>query len=133
MILFTTKNKNVITYANGDGSDIVYGFNDDDTLKITSGSYSTSVSGDDVIVIVGDNSITLKYATNKNISIANSKGKVENKAFASSEFSEDETNFSELDMIVEKDFELSDIQAETTKIISPSKSTTPNFILSPAR
>ena len=35
-------------------------------------------------------------------------------------------------MIVEKGFELSDIQAETTKIISPSKSTTPNFILSPA-
>lgn len=126
-------NKNVITYANGDGVDVVYGFNDDDTLKITKGSYAISVSGDDVIVTVGKGSITLKNATSKNISIADSKGKVENKTFASSALLEEENNFSELDMIVEKDFELSDIQDETTQIISPSKSATPNLILSPAR
>ena len=60
---------NIISYASSDGNDIVYGFNSDDTLNITSGSYSTTKSGSDLIVNVGYGSVTLK-----NISSANIKG-----------------------------------------------------------
>ena len=66
--------ENVITYANGDGNDTIYGFNSTDSLKITGASYSTTKSGDDVIVKVGKGKMTLKnvagnaiYINGKNV------------------------------------------------------------------
>lgn len=53
-----------IKYAAGDGSDTIIGFDSDDTLKIGGGNYSTQVSGDDVVITVGDGSITLVDAAN---------------------------------------------------------------------
>lgn len=50
---------NAIQYTAGDGNDIIYGFNESDTLTITGGSYSSTKSGNDVIVTVGENNITL--------------------------------------------------------------------------
>lgn len=50
---------NAIQYTVGDGNDIIYGFNESDTLTITGGSYSSTKSGNDVIVTVGENNITL--------------------------------------------------------------------------
>ena len=70
---------NLIKYASGDGNDTIYGFNSDDTLHITKGTYSTMKSGNDFIVKVGKNSILLRYALMKKsnkIAIKNSKGKV---------------------------------------------------------
>ncbi|MBR2774269.1 MAG: alpha/beta fold hydrolase [Selenomonadaceae bacterium] len=53
-------NNDVIKYEAGDGNDIIYGFNETTKLSITAGSeYSTVESGDDVIVNVGDNTITI--------------------------------------------------------------------------
>ena len=54
--------KNVIQYANGDGNDIITGFKANDTIQITSGTYTTTRSGNDIIVNVGSGSITVKDA-----------------------------------------------------------------------
>ncbi|MBR4152230.1 MAG: hypothetical protein IKT98_04665, partial [Selenomonadaceae bacterium] len=50
---------NVIIYKSGDGNDIVYGFDGDDTLSIIGGSYSTTKSGKNIIVTVDDGEISL--------------------------------------------------------------------------
>ncbi|MBR4904333.1 MAG: hypothetical protein IKZ53_06650 [Selenomonadaceae bacterium] len=50
---------NVIIYNSGDGNDIIYGFNKDDTLSISGGSYSTTKSGKNIIVTVDDGKISL--------------------------------------------------------------------------
>ena len=52
----------VYIYNSGDGKDIFYGLNDDDTILIPSGSWSTAKSGDDVIITVGTGNLTLKGA-----------------------------------------------------------------------
>ncbi len=47
-------------YSNGDGKDIIYGFNKNDTLNLTSGTISkSSINGDDVILTIGTGNITL--------------------------------------------------------------------------
>ncbi len=75
----------VYEYANGDGRDVIYGFSASDTLKITSGSSSTTVVGSDTIVRVGNGSITLKNYTG---SLSGSNGNV-----AVPWFTEDDANF----------------------------------------
>ncbi len=50
---------NVIHYSNGSDNDTVYGFDSNDTLKISSNSYSTTTSGDDILVNVDSGSILL--------------------------------------------------------------------------
>lgn len=45
-------------YTSGDGNDIIYGFNETDTLQI-GGTYSVVNNGSDVVVTVGDGKITL--------------------------------------------------------------------------
>ena len=54
---------NLIQYSSGDGDDYITGFDEDDTLQIGgSGNYFTVQSGDDIIVNVGEGSITLEGA-----------------------------------------------------------------------
>ena len=72
----TTSGANVtFTYNDGDGLDTVYGFNATSTLKIggDTGTYSTQTSGNDIVVTVGDGSITLKDAAS--LSSVNISGK----------------------------------------------------------
>ena len=64
-IYYHTDNKgsNVLfKYSVGDGNDIIYGFKDNSTLSISGGSYATTKSGNDVIVTVGKEKITLQGA-----------------------------------------------------------------------
>ena len=61
--------KNIIQYANGDGNDIVYGYNSTDTIQITDGTYSTQNSSNDVIIKVDNGSITLKDAKGQKLNI----------------------------------------------------------------
>ena len=59
----------VFQYADGDGNDVITGYSSADTIKITNGTYSTQISGDDVIVKVGSGSITLKNANGTTLNI----------------------------------------------------------------
>lgn len=72
---------NIVKYASSDGNDTISGFDSDDILHITKGSYKTSVSGNDVIVTVGEGKIRLKDAKGQQISIKNSKGKIKTKTY----------------------------------------------------
>ena len=60
---------NIYQYASGDGNDTIIGFTENDTLIITSGNYSYSVSGSDFVVKVGSSTIKLVDAANKIIHI----------------------------------------------------------------
>ena len=64
----------VIKYASGDGKDTVVGFTSNDTLKITSGTFSTVKSGSDIIVKVGKGSVNLKNAVGQTINIISKDG-----------------------------------------------------------
>ena len=52
----------MIQYNKGDGNDLIEGFNATSTLQIGGKNYSTTKSGDDIIITVGDGSITLVNA-----------------------------------------------------------------------
>ena len=61
-------------YENGDGNDLIQGFNETSTLSIVVGTYSSQKSGDDVIVTVGTGNVTLQGAANLNtLNIAGKK------------------------------------------------------------
>ena len=71
--------RNLYQYANGDGNDTIYGFGTNETLHITSGSYTTSTIGNDFIVNVGSGSVVLKdvFADSYNkIHLKNSSGTI---------------------------------------------------------
>ena len=59
--------RNIIQYKLGDGNDTVYNFGSTDTLSIGGAEYTRSTVGSDVIVKVGDGSITFKNAASKTI------------------------------------------------------------------
>lgn len=83
--IYTGKNTaaKVIQYANGDGNDVIYGYNPKTVIKITDGAYTTSTvagSKDAVITITNSASstvptgtITLKGAVGKNLDIRGTK------------------------------------------------------------
>ncbi|MBQ3337815.1 MAG: calcium-binding protein, partial [Selenomonadaceae bacterium] len=68
-----THSGNLIQYAAGDGNDTLWGFNESETLTITGGSYSTQVSGSDVLVKIGSGSILLVGAKGKDLNINRKK------------------------------------------------------------
>lgn len=55
---------NLIVYRAGNGNDSILGFDDNDTLSIAGDSYSTTKSGNDVILTVDTGKVTLKGAAN---------------------------------------------------------------------
>ena len=78
---------NVIQYANGDGNDVITYFNTDTKIKITSGSYSTLTSGNDVIIKVGSGKMTLKDAKGTTLNITGTRN------YEERWFLEDDDNF----------------------------------------
>ena len=58
-LISLSSNYNVIIYKSGDGKDKIYGFDSDDMLSISGGSYSTTKSGKNIIVTVDDGKISL--------------------------------------------------------------------------
>ena len=71
MIYIRRKNlsNDFIEYANGDGNDTIMGYASSDTIYIASGKYTTTTSGQDVIISVGNGSILLKEAKGKTLNI----------------------------------------------------------------
>ena len=61
----------ITQYENGDGNDIVFGYEFFDTIQITDDStYSTVESGNDIIINIGDGSMTLKDAKGTELNIS---------------------------------------------------------------
>ena len=60
--LGSASDHNLIAYSakENHGNDVIYGFNSDDTLGIYEGSYSESISGNDLVLKAGNGSIVLK-------------------------------------------------------------------------
>ncbi|MBR4152242.1 MAG: hypothetical protein IKT98_04730 [Selenomonadaceae bacterium] len=65
----------LIEYRAGDGNDYIEGFRADSTLSISGGFYSTTTSGNDVLVKVGTDKIVLKDAASlSKLNIVNGTG-----------------------------------------------------------
>jgi hypothetical protein len=71
--LSSAAKNNVISYSNGDGKDIIYGFDSNDKLKIA-GTAKVTTSGNDVVFTVGKGKITVKNAKNKTFSYSDAGG-----------------------------------------------------------
>ncbi len=90
-----------VTYEIGksDGKDIVEGFGETDTVKITTkGNYNVKSSGNDVIIKVGSATLTLKGVAGQDISVIEKNGKEytwETAAGNVAWFMEDDNNFSD--------------------------------------
>ena len=70
VIIFEKNSRNnVIEYAKGDGNDVIYNFDASNRLNITGGTYTRATVGNDVILSIGKNSITLKNVKGKTINI----------------------------------------------------------------
>ena len=59
--------------SGGKGNDTIYGFDEDDTLQISGGTYSTQTNGDDLILTVGTGKIIIVGAANKTLNIDGEK------------------------------------------------------------
>ena len=55
----------VYKYSSGDGNDVIYNYKSSDTLDLGNATYSTSISGNDVIFTVGTGKVTLVGAKGK--------------------------------------------------------------------
>ncbi|MBE8951002.1 MAG: hypothetical protein SR3Q1_10495 [Quinella sp. 3Q1] len=66
----------LIQYKSGDGSDTISGLNSTDTLKILDDKYTPATVGNDIIVGVGNDSITLFGAASSGVQIAGRQSKL---------------------------------------------------------
>ena len=71
-IIESNSTNTTFKYANGDGNDTITGYYKKAKVQITSGSYSTMSSGNDVVIKVGNGRMTLKDAKYKTINISTS-------------------------------------------------------------
>ncbi len=74
-ILHATNGADEFRYAKGDGNDVIHDYSGEDFIHLTSGSITDSyVSGNDVILEVGEGSIRVKNAKGKAIAVMDAKG-----------------------------------------------------------
>ena len=67
--IFGGERENLYVYNAGDGNDVIYNVGTADTLSISGGSYTRLIKNNDLIIKVGNYSITLKEVATKTISI----------------------------------------------------------------
>ena len=66
----------VIQYQLGDGNDVVENYGTEDKIKLLSGKISKAeLNGNDVVITIGDGSITLKDAKGKQVTVLDSNNK----------------------------------------------------------
>ena len=81
--------QNIIQYAEGDGKDVIWGYNPTNIINIASGTYTTQNSGEDVVINVGSGSITLKYAYGSKLNIVSGISTAESKTTVVNDLSEE--------------------------------------------
>lgn len=59
-VIYANGFSEVIRYNSGDGDDTVFGYTDNDTILIAASNYTTTASGQDVIINVGDGKLLIK-------------------------------------------------------------------------
>ena len=75
--------RQVLIYSSGDGNDSVAGFDESDTIQLTSGSISgLSVDGSDVILNVGTGSIRLTNVAGRKLTVKDASGNVTTKYYS---------------------------------------------------
>lgn len=81
----------VFVYADGHGNDILQNFNTtSDRIKITRGAIeSSSLSGSDVVLNIGDGSITIKDAKDKAITVINAAERRTSRVYSNEDFTDD--------------------------------------------
>lgn len=73
--IISSSNRGILfEYNIGDGYDTISAFNVNDTLQINDSSYSTMISGDDFIVLVGTGAILLEHSANFPVKIRDALG-----------------------------------------------------------
>lgn len=92
-----TAGGNLVIYAKGDGNDVIADFSKNDKLKITGATITQSsftTSGDDVLINVGNNHITLEDAAGTTVTVLDSNNKATTyPTAASADLIYDESNF----------------------------------------
>ena len=85
--LASGSSNNIIDYFNGDGNDVIYGYNTNSTLRIRKGSLNKSeVSDNNLIFTIGSGKVTLVGAKDKEITIRHSKGNVVSRVYGNETF-----------------------------------------------
>ncbi len=80
--LYGSKARDIFQYTSGDGNDVIENYSAEDAIQLKSGKVDGySFEGSDLVLKVGDGSITLKNMTNHNINIMDKKGKVTTKYY----------------------------------------------------
>ena len=67
--IYSNNGSNVFMYQAGDGDDVIYDYNEYNEIQIGENNYSTMTSGKDVIIQIGDGSISLVDAKDKLLNI----------------------------------------------------------------
>ncbi|MBR1580268.1 MAG: hypothetical protein IJ668_07200 [Selenomonadaceae bacterium] len=89
--LIASNGSEVFLYAAGDGNDTINNFNTSaDRIRISSGNItSSSISGNDVIFTIGDGSIRIRNAKDKEITITNAAGWTTSRVYETEDFVDD--------------------------------------------
>lgn len=89
--LIASDGADMFLYANGNGNDTIESFDaTNDRIRLTGADIkSSSVVGSDVVLYVGDGSITLKDAADKSIKIVNAAGRTSAHIYSNEDFTED--------------------------------------------
>ena len=77
---------NVIEYSNGEGNDIIYGYESTTTLHINEGEFTKShIDGSNLIFTIGNGELTIVGANEKNITIKYPQGNVVTRVYGEEE------------------------------------------------
>ena len=102
--LTSNAENNFISYSYGDGNDTVYNFDSNDTLGISGATYSTTKSGDDLIVsVTGSGTITLKDAVSISANINGTPVAAEFKFTSGNDYYSNSTSSTLLSALAGKD------------------------------
>ena len=70
--LYDSSKNNLIIYNKGDGNDTISGIAETDTIKIADSDFTSTTSGQNIILTVGNGKILVKNAKDKNLKIVGS-------------------------------------------------------------